>query len=123
MPSKSLINISPYVPRDEEFSAIKETTFVIRTLFGLFRSLIPNLKAEFVDTDGFPNFTEIDKLFREGVKVKDAEFWKSLLPGFVEEIKDIGEFFLKFTSPETFKSKNLFFNCHTNKLHMHALLL
>ncbi|KAK9220879.1 hypothetical protein WN944_009303 [Citrus x changshan-huyou] len=108
VPSQSLIPISPYVPRDEEFSAIKETTFVIRTLFGLLRSLIPNLKAEFVDTDGFPNFTDIDKLFREGVKIKDAEFWKSLLPGFVEEIKDIGEFVLKFTSPETFKRDRFF---------------
>ncbi|CAI0450249.1 unnamed protein product [Linum tenue] len=73
-----------YVPRDEEFSEVKQLTFSAKTLYSLFNTLIPSLGNVFVDADlGFHHFKTIDSLFSVGFEVPELSkegFWNALLP-------------------------------------------
>ncbi|KAK3408611.1 hypothetical protein EUGRSUZ_J00819 [Eucalyptus grandis] len=94
-----------YVPRDEEFSTIKELTFSAKTLYSVVHALVPSLETAIVDTDlGFPFFTSIDELFNEGVNLPPLQkqgFFKDLLPRLVKAVTDVADDVLRFETPET----------------------
>ncbi|KAJ4724170.1 Lipoxygenase [Melia azedarach] len=102
--SKSLQN---YIPRDEKFAEIKLAQFGATTLYSVLHSVIPSVEAVLVDKDmGFPYFTEIDKLFNEGINVplpqalKDKPLWQSALPRLVKGATDTGKSILRFETPD-----------------------
>ncbi|KAL3718680.1 hypothetical protein ACJRO7_003751 [Eucalyptus globulus] len=101
-----------YVPRDEEFSTIKELTFSAKTLYSVVHALVPSLETAIVNTDlGFPFFTSIDELFNEGVNLPPLQkqgFFKDLLPRLVKAVTDVAEDVLRFETPETLDRDRFF---------------
>ncbi|XP_071725184.1 linoleate 13S-lipoxygenase 2-1, chloroplastic-like [Rutidosis leptorrhynchoides] len=96
---------SIYVPRDEQFSTIKQLTFSAKTVFSVVHALIPSLETAIVDSDlGFPYFTTIDELFNEGINLPPLQkqgFLKDLFPRLVKTITDASQDVLRFETPET----------------------
>lgn len=57
-----------YVPRDEDFSEIKEVSFGARTLYSVLHAVIPTLESVLTDPNkGFSSFTDINLLYDEGI--------------------------------------------------------
>ncbi|XP_050210549.1 linoleate 13S-lipoxygenase 2-1, chloroplastic-like [Mercurialis annua] len=92
-----------YVPRDDKFSDIKKDSFTEKTLKNVLHSLIPQLSARIVDqTLGFPHFTAIDSLFRQGILLpKGANVGP--IPTLVKTIADSKQQILLFPTPEMFE--------------------
>ncbi|KAH9301724.1 hypothetical protein KI387_013307, partial [Taxus chinensis] len=93
-----------YVPRDETFEEIKQSTFSAGALKALFHNLIPSLIASFANPNHeFGCFSEIDHLYREGHILKfdhGHEFFKNLvLPKIVKRIRETGEQLLRYETP------------------------
>ncbi|KAI9196585.1 hypothetical protein LWI28_025165 [Acer negundo] len=104
-------NLTFYVPRDESFSGIKTATFGAKALYTLLHSLIPTLTSVIIDRDrGFPYFTEIDKLFNEGVNLpkKDKKSLINAIPRLVKGVKDTAENILKFETPDAMDRDKFF---------------
>ncbi|XP_048140600.1 linoleate 13S-lipoxygenase 2-1, chloroplastic-like [Rhodamnia argentea] len=103
---------SIYVPRDEQFSTIKNSTFSAKTVYSVMHALLPSLETAIVDANlGFPFFTAIDKLFNEGVNLPPLQkqgFLKDLFPRLVKTITDASQDLLRFETPETM-NRNRFF--------------
>ncbi|XP_030455089.1 linoleate 13S-lipoxygenase 2-1, chloroplastic-like [Syzygium oleosum] len=103
---------SIYVPRDEEFSTIKELTFSAKTVYSVVHALVPSLETAIVDADlGFPYFTSIDELFNEGVNLPPLQkqgFFKDLIPRLVKAATDAAEDVLRFETPETMNRDRFF---------------
>ncbi|XP_038901392.1 linoleate 13S-lipoxygenase 2-1, chloroplastic-like [Benincasa hispida] len=101
-----------YVPRDEAFSPIKQTTFSVRTLNSLLNGLIPALESVSTDSNiRFPHFPAIDNLFDNGVPLpKSQGGWKlaTLLPRIIDTVVDKAEDILRFHPPETFDRDKFF---------------
>ena len=98
-----------YVPRDESFSGIKTVQFGAKAIYSVLHSLIPTLTSAIVDPDrGFPYFTEIDKLFNEGVDLpqKSKTSLINVIPRLVKGVADTAQNILKFETPEAMDSKN-----------------
>jgi lipoxygenase len=100
---------SVYVPRDESFSEVKQLTFSVNAVYSVLHAVVPSLETAIIDTDlGFPYFTEIDKLFNEGVNLpplKNQNTFRNLLPRLLKAISDAQENVLKFETPETMDSE------------------
>ena len=102
-----------YVPRDENFSEIKEFTFSVKTIYSVIPALLPSLETAIIDADlGFPYFTAIDSLFNEGINLPSPKtlnvsqgFFTSLLPRLFKAIDDTQDNLLKFETPETMDSE------------------
>ncbi|KAL2941043.1 Linoleate 13S-lipoxygenase 2-1 chloroplastic [Bienertia sinuspersici] len=63
-----------YVPRDEDFSDLKEITFGINVLDNVLHALIPSLEASIVDTNlGFESFKELMELFNNGMELSNLK--------------------------------------------------
>ncbi|KAF4391720.1 hypothetical protein G4B88_005606, partial [Cannabis sativa] len=92
-----------YIPRDENFSEIKQMTFGAKTLFSVMHALVPSLEGLLVDKEGFPYFTAIDTLFDEGIKIPpnhhNKSLLKSALPRLVKAASDVDDV-LQFVPPE-----------------------
>ena len=99
-------SISVYVPRDEIFEDVKVSTFGINTLKSVLHAFLPTLEVILLNPKlGFPHFTDIDTLFKEGVPVpKDKNFFQLLLPRLVKTVTDGGDEALLFESPEMMES-------------------
>ncbi|KAK1581828.1 hypothetical protein Q3G72_009411 [Acer saccharum] len=100
-----------YVPRDESFSGIKRDTFGAKALYALLHALIPTLTSFIMDRDrGFPYFTEIDKLFNEGVNLRNKikKPLVNVIPRLVKDVKDTAENILKFETPDTMDRDKFF---------------
>ncbi|KAH7293757.1 hypothetical protein KP509_28G041100 [Ceratopteris richardii] len=69
-----------YVPRDEVFHENKQETFVGNTLKGLVHQLVPSMtKSLQAGHEEFQSFHEIDKLYEEGIKLRNFEGDNELL--------------------------------------------
>ncbi|KAK1294193.1 hypothetical protein QJS10_CPA16g00198 [Acorus calamus] len=71
-----------YVPRDENFEELKQAEFSASALRALLHNLVPSLIAALSSTDGqFTCFSEIDKLYNDGVdlKLREDSFFEDLL--------------------------------------------
>lgn len=62
------------MPRDEDFSDLKQITFAISVLDNVLHALVPSLEATIVDTNlGFESFKEILDLFNKGMELSGLE--------------------------------------------------
>ncbi|KAH7293764.1 hypothetical protein KP509_28G041300 [Ceratopteris richardii] len=79
-----------YVPRDEVFHENKQETFVSNALKGLVHQLIPSLSKSLQEGhEEFQSFHEIDKLYEEGIKLRNFEGENELLKALnVSQITD-----------------------------------
>ena len=100
-----------YIPRDEAFSEAKQVAFSAKTVRSTLHMVIPTLEAAIIDEDlGFPNFTAVDSLFNEGVKLPSLKndnkgFLKTLLPRLVKAITNTTDNVLRFEAPESMDSE------------------
>ncbi|XP_065866003.1 linoleate 13S-lipoxygenase 2-1, chloroplastic-like [Euphorbia lathyris] len=93
-----------YVPRDEEFSEVKQQTFSAKTVYSVLHAVLPSIETSIVDTNlGFPYFTAIDSLFNEGINLPplNQNGAKVILPNFIKKVKDQTKSVLSFETPET----------------------
>ncbi|XP_057818016.2 linoleate 13S-lipoxygenase 3-1, chloroplastic isoform X2 [Cryptomeria japonica] len=93
-----------YVPRDETFEEIKQSTFSAGALKALFHNLIPSLVESFANANHeFGCFSEIDQLYTEGRILKFDQgrdiFNKLVLPKIVNKIRETGEQLLRYETP------------------------
>lgn len=99
-----------YVPRDETFEEIKQDTFSAGRLKALFHNLIPSLAATLSSSDiPFTCFSDIDKLYIDGVVLRDEEQHKGglqnlLLGKVMNQVISAGERLLKYEIPAVIKS-------------------
>ncbi|KAK2384092.1 linoleate 13S-lipoxygenase 2-1, chloroplastic [Trifolium repens] len=97
-----------YVPRDETFEEIKQDTFSAGRLKAVLHNLIPTISATLSSSDiPFKCFSEIDKLYIDGVSLIDEEnkgIVDSLLVGKVmKQVLSSGERLLKYEIPAIVK--------------------
>ena len=95
------------MPKDEQFSDVKEKGFQAKALLTVLRSVIPTIENKIEDAElSFPYFTAIDSLFDVGLVVPGLEsIVRHLLPERLIKIKDkIENAFLRFERPDLFKS-------------------
>ncbi|KAJ4829048.1 hypothetical protein Tsubulata_046651 [Turnera subulata] len=108
-----------YVPRDEEFSEVKQSTYSAKTVYtGILAVLVPFLSGVLVDPNpdpdpGFPCFATIDSLYNRSINVndvpplKDKAFWRRILSNFFKAITDTTEV-LRFNAPDTIERDRFF---------------
>ncbi|KAJ1703441.1 hypothetical protein LUZ63_003220 [Rhynchospora breviuscula] len=93
-----------YIPRDEAFSEVKNTTFSVKTLRSVLHAVVPSIETAIYDAKlGFPYFTAIDSLYDEGVTLPQQEglsFFRTLVPRIVKALRDTTENVLLFETPE-----------------------
>ena len=98
-----------YVPRDEEFSEVKEASFITKTADSVLHALIPSLETSLLDSNlGFPLFSDIDQLYKEGItipKLKNQGLLRRVLPRLVKAVSEAKDDIVKFDSPAMFQSK------------------
>jgi len=97
-----------YVPRDETFEEIKQDAFAAGRLKAVFHNLIPKLAATMANSDiPFKCFSEIDKLYIDGVSLGDEEnkgIIENLLVGKVmKQVFSSGERLMKYDIPAIVK--------------------
>ncbi|KAK2438012.1 Lipoxygenase 6, chloroplastic [Trifolium repens] len=97
-----------YVPRDETFEEIKQDTFSAGRLKAVLHNLIPTISATLSSSDiPFKCFSEIDKLYIDGVSLIDEEnkgIVDSLLVGKVmKQVLSSGERLWKYEIPAIVK--------------------
>lgn len=93
-----------YVPLDETFEEIKQSTFSAGALKALFHNLIPSLVESFANANHeFGCFSEIDRLYREGRILKfdqGRDIFKNLvLPKIIKRLRETGEQLLRYETP------------------------
>ncbi|KAI6669504.1 hypothetical protein NL676_004389 [Syzygium grande] len=103
---------SIYVPRDEQFSTIKNLTFSEKTVYSVVHALLPSLETAIIDSNlGFPYFTAIDELFNEGVNLPPLQkqgFLKDAFPRLLKTVTDASQDVLRFETPETMNRDRFF---------------
>ncbi|RVX12797.1 Linoleate 13S-lipoxygenase 2-1, chloroplastic [Vitis vinifera] len=96
-----------YVPRDEEFSEVKEASFITKTADSVLHALIPSLETSLLDSNlGFPLFSDIDQLYKEGItipKLKNQGLLRRVLPRLVKAVSEAKDDIVKFDSPAMFQ--------------------
>ncbi|GAB4856081.1 hypothetical protein Ancab_024721 [Ancistrocladus abbreviatus] len=106
-PSSETKSSTFYVPRDEQFSEVKQLTFSAKTLYSVLHALLPSLETSIIDSSlGFPYFTAIDSLYNEGVNLPplNKKFsLKDVLPRLIKTIADTEDGVLKFETPAIFE--------------------
>ncbi|KAJ9709765.1 hypothetical protein PVL29_001299 [Vitis rotundifolia] len=93
-----------YVPRDETFEEIKQNTFSAGRLKALFHNLIPSIAATLSSSDiPFKCFSEIDKLYNDGVLLLEDEDQKisgNVFPSnMMKQVLSVGQKLLKYEIP------------------------
>uniref|UniRef100_A0A0E0IE98 Lipoxygenase n=1 Tax=Oryza nivara TaxID=4536 RepID=A0A0E0IE98_ORYNI len=96
-----------YVPRDEEFSEVKNAQFLLKTLQSVLHAAVPAAQSALIDNLSlnlpFPSFFVIDKLFEDGVELPGVEklgFLHSIVPRLLELLRDSpGDKILLFDTP------------------------
>ncbi|CAN1158087.1 Linoleate 13S-lipoxygenase 2-1, chloroplastic [Linum perenne] len=101
-----------YVPRDEEFSDVKQSSFSYKTLSSVLRAVVPTVQTLFIDPDlGFPNFTAIDSLFDEGINLPPRTVdssWTDILPRLIRTVAESADDVLQFEVPDTMERDRFF---------------
>ncbi|XP_010425151.1 PREDICTED: lipoxygenase 2, chloroplastic-like [Camelina sativa] len=85
-----------YVPRDEEFSIAKGTSFTASAILAALPSVLPQLESLSYPHLPFPHFKAIENLFEESIDIpKDADFLQylpRLIRACIEASDDIPQF-------------------------------
>lgn len=97
-----------YVPRDETFEEIKQNTFSAGRLKAVLHNLIPSIASTLSSSDiPFKCFSDIDKLYNDGVLLKDDEhngIVESLLVSkMMKQVMSISQRLLKYETPAIIK--------------------
>ncbi|KAG8365933.1 hypothetical protein BUALT_Bualt17G0023500 [Buddleja alternifolia] len=97
-----------YVPRDETFEEVKQNTFSAGRLKALFHNLIPLIAATLSSSDiPFTQFSDIDKLYNDGVLLNEEEPKKSntkvFLANVMNSVFTVGDKLLKYDTPAIIK--------------------
>lgn len=109
-----IMSLNIYVPKDENFGHLKMSDFLGYSLKALSISIKPGLQAIFDSTPNeFDKFKEVDDLFERGFPIPFNAF-KTLTedltpPLFKALVRNDGEKFLKFPTPQVVKGKILDF--------------
>lgn len=96
-----------YVPRDEEFSEEKMTSFITKTAGSVLNAVLPSLEAILTDL-GFSAFIEIDELYNQGIpitKLKDEGLLRGTLARVIRAVTDGVDDVVRFEAPDMYKSK------------------
>ncbi|CAN1359010.1 Linoleate 13S-lipoxygenase 2-1, chloroplastic [Linum perenne] len=98
-----------YVPRDEDFSEVKQLTFSTRTMYSLFNALVPSLGNVFGDDvdRGFSYFKSIDSLFSDGIEIPPLSkqgIWNNVLPRLFAGTGNV----MRFEAPGTLERDKFF---------------
>ncbi|KAE8651606.1 hypothetical protein Csa_021324 [Cucumis sativus] len=107
-----IMSLDIYVPKDENFGHLKMSDFLGYTLKALSISIKPGLQSIFdVTPNEFDNFKEVDNLFERGFPIPFNAF-KTLTedltpPLFKALVRNDGEKFLKFPTPEVVKDNKI----------------
>ncbi|XP_004310200.1 PREDICTED: lipoxygenase 6, chloroplastic [Fragaria vesca subsp. vesca] len=92
-----------YVPRDETFEEIKQNTFSRGKLKALLHNLLPSLAVRLSSSDiPFKCFSDIDKLYNDGLLLKDDDDQKEsiLFSGsMMKKVLSVGGQWLKYEIP------------------------
>ncbi|KAK4429705.1 Lipoxygenase 6, chloroplastic [Sesamum alatum] len=97
-----------YVPRDETFEEIKQNTFSAGRLKALLHNLIPLIVTTLSSSDmPFTNFSDIDKLYNDGVLLKEEEpkeaIKNKILATVMNQMFTVGDKLLKYDLPAIIK--------------------
>ncbi|PIN26116.1 Linoleate 13S-lipoxygenase [Handroanthus impetiginosus] len=97
-----------YVPRDETFEEVKQSTFSAGRLKAVLHNLIPLMAAALSSSDiPFTNFSDIDKLYNDGVVLKEEEQTEDtksrIFPEVLNRIFSVGDKLLKYELPAIVK--------------------
>ncbi|CAN1336783.1 Linoleate 13S-lipoxygenase 2-1, chloroplastic [Linum perenne] len=105
--SESRIIGGNYVPRDDEFSEVKDLSFNRNVISSFLQAAGPSVEAVFTDADlGFPDFPAIDSLYDDGIKIphrSDDFSWTYVLPMLIKTTESANEV-LQFELPDTMES-------------------
>lgn len=101
-----------YVPRDEAFEEIKQNTFSAGRLKALLHNLIPLIASTLSSSDiPFTCFSEIDKLYNDGVLLKDEDqkdvIKNQFLTNLMNRVFTVGGRLLKYEIPAVIKRMSL----------------
>ncbi|KAI7726207.1 hypothetical protein M8C21_008551, partial [Ambrosia artemisiifolia] len=99
--SESRTALPFYVPRDEDFSEIKEVTFGATTLFSVLDGVIPMLESILTDRNlGFSSFMDIGSLYTEGVDpLPSGNGLLSAVPRLIQSFVNSKKSVLQFETP------------------------
>ncbi|MFS8005673.1 putative linoleate 13S-lipoxygenase [Helianthus anomalus] len=99
--SESRTTLPFYVPRDEDFSEIKEVTFGATTLFSVLDGAIPMLESILTDAGlGFSSFMDIGSLFTERVDlIPSNNGLLNAVPRLIQTIVNNTKSYLQFETP------------------------
>ncbi|KAF5773558.1 putative linoleate 13S-lipoxygenase [Helianthus annuus] len=99
--SESRTTLPFYVPRDEDFSEIKEVTFGATTLFSVLDGVIPMLESILTDSGlGFSSFMDIGSLYTERVNmIPSNNGLLSAVPRLIQTIVNSTKSYLQFETP------------------------
>ncbi|KAD2249709.1 hypothetical protein R6Q59_024973 [Mikania micrantha] len=99
--SESRMAVPFYVPRDEDFSELKEITFGATTLFSVLHGAIPTLESILTDADkGFSLFKDIESLYDNGVDVDlTISGLLNVLPTLLRALTSAARNVLQFETP------------------------
>ncbi|KAL5552464.1 hypothetical protein UlMin_039865 [Ulmus minor] len=99
-----------YVPRDETFEEIKQNTFSAGKLKALLHNLIPSIAAALSSSDiSFSCFSEIDKLYNDGVLLRDEDQQNENVNKFpfgvniMKQVMTVQERLFKYEIPDVIK--------------------
>uniref|UniRef100_A0A2P2MML9 Lipoxygenase n=4 Tax=Rhizophora mucronata TaxID=61149 RepID=A0A2P2MML9_RHIMU len=97
-----------YVPRDETFEEIKQNSFSAGRMKALLHNLIPSIAAALSNSDiPFTCFSDIDKLYNEGVLLRSDQQKQAahnpVLGNILDKVLRIGERLLKYEIPAIIK--------------------
>lgn len=97
---------SVYVPRDEQFSDVKQAQFGFKTMYSVLHAVVPSLETAINDPEqGFPYFSAIDSLFHEGVNCPDLKkhgFLRDMFPRLIRSVSDFEDNMLRFELPKIY---------------------
>ncbi|KAI3688229.1 hypothetical protein L1987_81940 [Smallanthus sonchifolius] len=90
-----------YVPRDEDFSEIKEISFGATTLYSVLNGIIPMLESALTDSNrGFSLFRDIESLYNDGIGIDlPNNGLLSVLTRLLRAITNTAESILQFETP------------------------
>ncbi|XP_010503164.1 PREDICTED: lipoxygenase 2, chloroplastic-like [Camelina sativa] len=98
--SEQRYGLNFYVPRDEEFSSAKGTSFTAKAILAALPSVIPQLESILMDPHlPFPHFKAIENLFEEGIDLPKDAGLLPLLPRLVRAGVEASDDILQFEAP------------------------
>ncbi|KAL1209796.1 Lipoxygenase 2 [Cardamine amara subsp. amara] len=89
-----------YVPRDEEFSNTKGTSFTGKAILAALPSVFPQIESVLLDPNlPFPHFKAIENLFEEGIQLPKDAGLLPILPRLIKAVAEAQDDILQFESP------------------------